>query len=185
MKQFIVVFVSLLVSVHAAPHLIQYSAIGPIAPLQVVAPLPAVSSQWHSQDTLGQYAYGYSGGPSAKSEVKTLDGITSGSYSYIDPENKLQTVNYVSDALGFRVAATNLPTPPVDNNQPPQPVEDTVEVKAAREEHLAAHAKEASNSESEDAEVVAVEAPKPVEDTPEGKIKFFFLFFEILLKLLN
>lgn len=159
-----IVFISFLVSVHGAPHLLAYSA---VAPVQVVAAAP-LTSQWHSQDALGQYAYGYSGGPSAKSEVKTLDGITSGSYSYIDPENKLQTVNYVADALGFRVAATNLPSPPVDNGQAPQPVEDTVEVKAAREDHLAAVAKAAQNSESEEVEVVAAEAPKPVEDTPEG-----------------
>lgn len=170
MKQFIVVFVSFLISVNGAPHLpvLAYNAIPHYSHVQLVAPVP-VSSQWHAQDALGQYSYGYSDGSSAKSEVKTLDGITSGSYSYIDPENKLQTVNYVSDALGFRVAATNLPSAPVDNNQPPQPVEDTVEVKAARAEHLAAHAKESQNSESEEAEVVALEAPKPVEDTPEGK----------------
>lgn len=176
MKQFIVVFVSFfLVSVYGAPHLpvLTYNVIPQLTPVHWVAPAP-VSSQWHAQDALGQYSYGYSGGSSAKSEVKTLDGITSGSYSYIDPENKLQTVNYVSDAAGFRVAATNLPSPPVDNNQAPQPVEDTIEVKAARAEHLAAHAKEAQNSESEEAEVVALEAPQPVEDTPEGIFNFFF-----------
>ena len=29
--------------------------------------------------------------------------------SYVDGNNVIQTVNYVSDALGFRVTATNLP----------------------------------------------------------------------------
>lgn len=114
----------------------------------------------------------YSGGPSAKSEVKTLDGVTRGSYSYIDSNAQLQTVNYVADDLGFRVAATNLPTPPVDtgvapvdNGVAPSPVEDTVEVKQARAEHLAAVAKAQSES-SEPEELVA---PEPVEDTVEVK----------------
>lgn len=44
-------------------------------------------------------------------EVKTLDGVTRGGYSYIDANGILQKVNYVSDPInGFRVAATNLPT---------------------------------------------------------------------------
>lgn len=119
----------------------------------------------------------YSGGPSAKSEVKTLDGITRGTYSYIDAESKLQTVNYVADALGFRVAATNLPTPPVDNNpapvdtnEAPQPVEDTEEVKQAREEHLAAVEQAKNDSAYEpEAPVDDNEPPQPVEDTEEVK----------------
>jgi hypothetical protein len=169
MKQFLALFISsFLFGVQGAPHILAYSA--PISPV-LVAP---GSSQWHSQDSLGQYAYGYSGGPSAKSEVRSLDGITSGSYSYIDPENKLQTVNYVSDALGFRVAATNLPSPPVDNGQAPLPVEDTPEVKQARDEHLKAVKEAESNSGSDDnqTETVSVEAPQSVEDTVEGK--YFF-----------
>lgn len=102
--------------------------------------------------------------------MKTLDGITRGSYSYIDANSQLQTVNYVADALGFRVAATNLPiapvetnSAPVDNSEAPKPVEDTPEVKQAREEHLAAVAK----AESESSDSDAVEAPEPVEDTAE------------------
>lgn len=110
--------------------------------------------------------------------MKTLDGITRGSYSYIDSNAKLQTVEYVADALGFRVAATNLPTAPVDNNKAPvdngvapSPVEDTVEVKQARAEHLATVAKARSeSSESEEApEAEELEAPEPVEATEEVK----------------
>lgn len=166
MKHFLIVS-SFLIAVQGAPHILSYSApVAYAAPL-VVAPS---SNQWHSQDSLGQYAYGYSGGPSAKSEVRSLDGITSGSYSYIDPENKLQTVNYVSDSLGFRVAATNLPSPPVDNGKAPEPVEDTPEVKQAREEHLKAVKEAEKNNDEIQPETVSVssEAPQPVEDTVEG-----------------
>ncbi|EFN62840.1 Cuticle protein 6, partial [Camponotus floridanus] len=71
-------------------------------------PLPVYHQ---SQDTrTGVHAYSYAGGPSAKEEVRGLDGVTRGSYSYIDAHGILQSVFYVADEGGFRVAATNLPT---------------------------------------------------------------------------
>lgn len=73
-----------------------------------------VTTQYHSQDEHGQYAYGYSGGPSAKHEQRTADGVTRGGYSYVDANGLVQSLSYVSDpANGFRVAGTNLP---VDTN---------------------------------------------------------------------
>lgn len=68
------------------------------------------SSQYHSQDEWGQYAYGYSGGPSAKHEQRTADGVTRGGYSYVDANGIVQSVSYVSDpANGFRATGTNFP----------------------------------------------------------------------------
>uniref|UniRef100_A0A1B0CRE0 Cuticle protein 6 n=2 Tax=Lutzomyia longipalpis TaxID=7200 RepID=A0A1B0CRE0_LUTLO len=99
-----------------------------ILPSQLAVPS---ASQYHSQDQIGQYHYGYANQHSAKSELKTSDGITRGGYSYIDSNGKLQSVNYVSDALGFRVAATNLPKP--------SPIADSPEIAAARREHMQAH----------------------------------------------
>ena len=76
-------------------------------------PLPVYHQ---SQDTrAGVHAYSYAGGPSAKEEVRGLDGVTRGSYSYVDAHGILQSVFYVADEDGFRVAATNLPT---DGNLP-------------------------------------------------------------------
>ncbi|XP_011702902.1 PREDICTED: uncharacterized protein LOC105458962 [Wasmannia auropunctata] len=76
-------------------------------------PLPVYHQ---SQDTrAGVHAYSYAGGPSAKEEVRGLDGVTRGSYSYVDAHGILQSVFYVADEGGFRVAATNLPT---DGNVP-------------------------------------------------------------------
>lgn len=75
------------------------------APLTV----PGVQSQYHSQDELGQYRYGYSSPLVAKDETKTFDGVTRGSYSYIDANGQYQTAAYVADGLGFRIAATNIP----------------------------------------------------------------------------
>ena len=135
------------------------------APYVATAPVgiaTSVSSQYHAQDTLGQYSYGYSGGPSAKTETRTADGITRGGYSYIDGNGLVQSASYISDPVnGFRVAATNLPVGPAAPAAPivqvapavlaaPAPIAvpaiaagvplDTPEVVAAKAAHFAAHA---------------------------------------------
>lgn len=97
-------------------------------------------NQFHSQDNLGQYSYGYNGALSSKTETKTLDGVTRGSYSYVDANGILQTTEYTADAInGFRAAATNLPRAPVDSNALPNLVRDTPEVAQARADHLNAY----------------------------------------------
>ncbi|CAG0883108.1 unnamed protein product [Darwinula stevensoni] len=71
---------------------------------------PTYTTQYHSQNGLG-YVYGYAGGPSAKHEEKTPDGVVRGSYSYLDGNHQLQHVSYVSTPQdGFQVVhATNTP----------------------------------------------------------------------------
>ncbi|EFA10573.1 cuticular protein precursor [Tribolium castaneum] len=101
----------------AAIHLSPVEVTGNVVPVHTVAAVgtpisypAAISGQYHSQDGLGQYSYGYVGPLSSKSETKTADGVTRGGYSYIDANGVLQTVHYISDPVnGFRVAATNLP----------------------------------------------------------------------------
>ena len=63
----------------------------------------------------------------------------------MDPNGELQRVEYVADALGFRVSDSRLPVAPVyDGVAPtfnPEPLvapEDTEEVKAAKAAHMAA-----------------------------------------------
>ena len=159
------------------------------APTTYVIGTP-IQQQHHFQDSIGQYAYGYSDGLSAKQESKSIDGVTRGGYSYIDSNGKLQTVSYISDAInGFRVAATNLPKAlPAPEPIPqiaPLPVTDTVEVLAARAEHLravdeaklaAAAAPDQPESPTPEelpvvtlnsAKIFETELPKQVEDTPE------------------
>lgn len=142
------------------------------APLAYAAvPIAApISSQYHAQDELGQYTYGYASGLSAKAETKTFDGVTRGSYSYVDADGKLQSVEYVSDALnGFRAAASNLPVAPAVPAVPalavPAPVSDTPEVAEAKAKHLAAVqevASRASDEASSEASTEAVAAsPEP------------------------
>ena len=91
-----------------------------VAPVAAPVPVTQVAndvanSQYHAQDDIGQFNYGYSNPLSSKQELKTADGVTRGSYSYVDANGIVQTVNYLSDALGFRVAATNLPVHHVED----------------------------------------------------------------------
>lgn len=132
----LVVLSALLAAVLGAPQTL-------LTPTIITSQSPIIS-QYHSQDTLGQYSYGYNGGSSAKIESKSLDGITRGSYSYVDADGKLQTVEYTADAVnGFRAAATNLPKAPIapavaisDNGL--EQVQDTPEVALAKVEHARA-----------------------------------------------
>merc|ERR1711936_1522037 len=104
----------------AAPAPVAAPVAAPVvasAPVVAAAtPVDATNSQYHAQDDFGQYNYGYSDPNSVKQEVKTADGVTRGSYSYVDANGIVQTVNYISDAMGFRVAATNLPVHNVEGN---------------------------------------------------------------------
>ncbi|TMW47840.1 hypothetical protein DOY81_007074 [Sarcophaga bullata] len=127
--------------------------------------------QYFSQDALGQYSYGYKEPLSSKQEVRTFDGVTTGSYSYIDANGLLQTVDYTADGDGFHVLATNLPK---DRQNVPEPVQETAEVAKAREEHLAAHKAILEGNPTSSAIL-----PKPVEDTTEvaeAKREFFARF---------
>nr|CAD7573072.1 unnamed protein product [Timema californicum] len=131
------------------------------APLAAAVPHAAsVSTQYHAQDELGQYSYGYSGGPSAKQETRTLDGVTRGGYSYIDAHGLVQSASYVSDPInGFRVAATNLPVGP----SAPAPVHAVPAVAV----HSAGLAAPVITPSLVDPVAIAAGAPLPVGDTPE------------------
>ncbi|XP_066143715.1 cuticle protein 19.8-like isoform X2 [Euwallacea fornicatus] len=140
-----------------------------ITPVAVVESLPALlhqSSQYHSQDSLGQYAYGYANDLSAKNEIRSVDGQTVGSYSYVDPEGKLQSVHYKSDALnGFRASATNLPiAPQAAPIAVPQPIQDTPEVIEARNRHL--ETLKLATDAAKAAESTAVEAKAAIHAHP-------------------
>ncbi|XP_045608725.2 cuticle protein 18.6-like [Procambarus clarkii] len=108
-----------------------------------LAYVPTVlKTQYHSQDELGQYAFGYVGDASTAHEVRTLDGAVRGSYTYVDSNGKLQTASYVADRNGFRVKASNLPQAPLAAAPVivslPEPVKPTPEVVAATAAHLRA-----------------------------------------------
>jgi len=150
------------------------------APATYAAAVPAYTgSQFHAQDEFGNLNYGYSNLNSVKHEVGNTYGGVSGGYSYIDAANELQTVQYVADAAGFRVADSRLPVAPVYdgvaptfNPEPqvaptfkpeplvapvytgvaPEPVQDTPEVAAAKAAHLAAVAAEKADRKKREAD---------------------------------
>ncbi|XP_042882674.1 uncharacterized protein LOC122259775 [Penaeus japonicus] len=86
-----------------------------VSPLVTPAPQVAVhhevvQQQFHAQDELGRYAFGYSGGPSSRAETRDALGHVRGSFSYVDPHGKVQYQHYVADDHGFRItSASNVP----------------------------------------------------------------------------
>jgi len=80
----------------------------PITYAAAVAPATSLT-QFHAQDEFGQFNFGYHGGPSSRNEVRDAFGVVRGQYNLIDANGKVQQTNYVADALGFRVAASDLP----------------------------------------------------------------------------
>jgi len=121
-----------------APQPITYTTAA-VAP--VVAPSPTLT-KFHAQDELGQYNFGHFGGPSSRNEVRDAFGVVRGQVNYIDANGEVQQSNYVADANGYRVAATNLPVAPEAPEEvylnPPKPVEVTPEVAEATAVHLKA-----------------------------------------------
>jgi uncharacterized protein affecting Mg2+/Co2+ transport len=120
---------------HTVPYVapavsVASEAVAAPTPIVTGTPVDAVNSQFHAQDDIGQYNYGFSNPTQTKEEIKTADGVTRGSYSYIDANGIVQTVNYISDAMGFRVAATNLPVHHVEGEAPAVAVEEAPAVSA-------------------------------------------------------
>ncbi|KAK4306874.1 hypothetical protein Pmani_021342 [Petrolisthes manimaculis] len=76
-----------------------------------------VTSQYHSQDELGQYAFGYDAGTSSRQESRDAYGNVHGSYSYVDDLGNVQTQHYTAGKGGFRVSGTNLPVQVVDHHR--------------------------------------------------------------------
>jgi len=122
----------------------------PVSTSRVVsAPALPSASQFQTQDELGNLAFGYANINSARQESGNTYGGVTGFYSYPDANGILQVVNYVSDGLGFRVAATNLPVAPVAKVVKlvgPDPVTETPEVAALRAEHAIAHKEAAATA---------------------------------------
>merc|ERR1719361_455353 len=104
-----------------APYAQAYAPVAAPAPVVAAAPavIPPISSQFHAGDEFGNSQYGYSNLNSAKHEIGNAFGQKSGSYQYVDPAGKLQTVTYVADELGFRVTDSRLPVAPVHDAELP------------------------------------------------------------------
>merc|ERR1712213_81331 len=146
-------------AIAAAPVAATYAA---AAPVVAAAPVAApASSQYQAQDEFGNVAYGYQNINSAKQESGNALGGVTGSYTYAD-EAGVHTVNYVADALGFRVAGDNLPVAPVNTAVAPvhaiAPVVDTPEVVEAKAAFFQAYEAAKSGIAKRSAQVLAAPA---------------------------
>lgn len=114
-----------------------------------IAPQPIYSS-FRSQDELGGYHFGYSGGPTSRAEHRDHKGVVRGAYNYVDGDGTVHKYEYISDNLGYRlVSGSGLPVAPVHVYElPVAPVAPVVPFVAP---------------------VAPLVAPKPVEETPEVK----------------
>lgn len=88
------------------------------------------STQFHSQDGLGQFVFGHSSPRQARLETRSADGNVRGSYSYINPEGRTIKVSYTAGEGGFQAVEDDK-----ENGVFPKPVTETPEVKAARALH--------------------------------------------------
>jgi len=115
MKHLIVLAIYLFGSVsasylHAAPaHHIEPAIVAPVAAVNTGS-----STQYRSQDNIGNYAFGYneqhSQGGTYRRETGDAYGNKVGSYGLRDIDGRVRVVNYVADGLGFRASiATNEP----------------------------------------------------------------------------
>lgn len=96
-------------SVAAVPYSVPVDVpeVSPYVSTASVKAVPAALSthQFHRQDELGNYEYGYDNVNSAKYEVGNADVGVKGTYIVKEPP---RTVHYVADALGFRLVPAHL-----------------------------------------------------------------------------
>lgn len=70
-------------------------------------------SQYHSQNELGEAQYGHREQFQAHDAVQDAAGNKAGSFSYVAPDGRVLTTEYIADAAGYRVASNALPNAPV------------------------------------------------------------------------
>lgn len=69
-------------------------------------------SQYHTQNEVGEATYGHREAYQAHDAVQDAAGNKAGSFSYVAPDGRVLTTEYIADAAGYRVASNALPTPP-------------------------------------------------------------------------
>merc|ERR1712096_533938 len=94
----------------------------------LVVPGQHVYRTYHAQDELGAYHFGHSGGPSSRDETRDHLGVVRGAYNWVG-DGTVQMFTYISDGTGYRLLSSYIDPELVA----PEPVEETAEVRAARE----------------------------------------------------
>lgn len=85
-------------------------------------------SQYHSQNSFGEATYGHRESFQSHDAVQDAQGNKAGSFSYISPDGRILTTDYVADQAGYRVASNAFPNAP---NQPVAIAAQPVAVAAA------------------------------------------------------
>lgn len=69
-------------------------------------------SQYHSQNELGEATYGHRELLQQHDAVQDAQGNKAGSFSYVAPDGRLLTTDYIADQAGYRVASNAFPNAP-------------------------------------------------------------------------
>lgn len=69
-------------------------------------------TQYHSQNELGEATYGHREPFQSHDAVQDAQGNKAGSFSYVAPDGRLLTTEYIADQAGYRVASNALPNAP-------------------------------------------------------------------------
>ncbi|XP_076273137.1 cuticle protein 6-like [Rhynchophorus ferrugineus] len=94
-----------------------------------------------TQNSLGSYKYQVSSKDGSRVEERFVDGTITGEYIIPGSDGRPQVLTYIADADGFRVIKGPVPAPVSVIAGIPTPVEDTPEVKAAKEAFFASYNK--------------------------------------------
>lgn len=97
----------------AAPPAAAIATAVPAAPIIVPAAPAETKSQYHSQNEFGEATYGHREQFQAYDAIQDADGNKAGSFSYVPPDGRLLTTEYVADKAGYRVASNALPQNPL------------------------------------------------------------------------
>lgn len=66
-------------------------------------------SQYHTQNELGEATYGHREPFQAHDAIHDAAGNKFGSFSYVAPDGRFLTTDYIADENGYRVATNALP----------------------------------------------------------------------------
>lgn len=69
----------------------------------------AEKTQYHSQNELGQSAYGHSEPLQSHNAIQDAAGNKAGTFSYVAPDGRVLTTEYVADENGYRAASNAFP----------------------------------------------------------------------------
>lgn len=103
----------------------------PAAPIIAAA---ETKSQYHSQNEFGEATYGHREPFQAHDAIQDAEGNKAGSFSYVAPDGRLLTTEYVADKAGYRVASNALPQNPlpVAEIKTAEPAADAIVVEVSK-----------------------------------------------------